>query len=176
VLTFASMMGSAPGALPQASAAPAAPVADGLATLQEFATFSDGSNDPRHTGYWFTANDADAAAAVNQRHFTKVEDLGLLHTAGAPGRLAVHRLRLKTGPHPSYMLSTVAAEIGSSAFADEGVIGWIDSAPGPGEFALMRDSYQNLWPATPDASGEQAILMSSGFQENGAIGFLQSAS
>ena len=171
-LAFASMMYSTPGALPQADAAPAAPVADGLVTLQEFATFNDGSRDPRHTGFFFTTNPAEASAAVSKYHFTKVEDLGHLHTAAGPNRVAVHRLRLKSSEHPSYLLAIADRDIKNPGVADEGVIGWVDNAPDLGDQPLLRYSYNNRWAAAIDTSPGQVGLVAHGFHSDGPVGWV----
>jgi hypothetical protein len=171
-LTFASLLGSTPAAAPAAHAEPAVPVADQLVTLQEFATFMDGSRDPRNTGFFFTANQAEAAAAVSRNHFTKVEDLGQVHTAPGPNRIALHRMRLKSGAHPSYLLAISDHDIHNGGCVDEGVIGWIDNAPDLGDKALLRYSNNNSWPAAVDTSPGQAVLLGHGFHSDGPLGWV----
>ncbi|MFF3573152.1 hypothetical protein [Nocardia jiangxiensis] len=171
-LAFASMMYATPGELPRAEAAPAKPVADELVTLQEFATFNDGSRDPRNTGFFFTANQSEAASAVSKFHFTKVEDLGRVHTAPGPNRVAVHRLRLKSSQHPSYMLAIADRDIKNTQCVDEGVIGWIDDGPEIGDHPLLRFSYNNRWAAAVDTSPGAAALIAHGFHSDGPIGFV----
>ncbi|WP_067679900.1 hypothetical protein [Nocardia miyunensis] len=170
-LAFASLAYSAPGALPQADAAPARPVADGLVTLQEFATVG-GSRDPRNTGFFFTTNQAEAATATSKYHFTKVEDLGRLHTAPGANRVAVHRLRLKDSKQPSYLLAISDSDIKNPRTADEGVIGWIDNAPEIGDHPLLRYSYNNRWAAAIDTSAGQAGLVAHGFHSDGPVGWV----
>ncbi|WP_153411046.1 hypothetical protein [Nocardia macrotermitis] len=172
-LAFASMTYATPGALPQAEAAPAAPVADELVTLQEFATFNDGARDPRDTGFYFATKQSEASAAVNKFHFRKIEDLGRVHTTPGANRAAVHRLRLKSSEHPSYLLAISDRDIRNTQCIDEGIIGWIDNSPEIGDHPLLRYSYNNTrWAAAVDTSPGQAALIAHGFHSDGPIGFV----
>ncbi len=157
------LVGSLVGGSPFSSAAPARPVADDLAQLQEFKT-------PGDKGWFYTLDRNEAASAQSKYHFTKSADIGVLHTKAAPGTTAVHRLRHK-GDAASYMLSVSPNEIKDSRFTDEGVLGYIDSAQHPGQTRLLRFSNNGKWRVFRDNATDIANMKAAGYAVDGPMGW-----
>ena len=143
-----------------ADPAVAAPAGDGA--IHELRTVSG-------QGWFYTLNATEAQRAVSQFHFRPSATFGALHTTGGPGRQAIHRLRSKTAQ--SYLLSVSPQEITNPAFVDEGVFGFVDTAPHPGERKLLRFSNHGQWRVLSDAPANIANMQRAGYTVDGPLGW-----
>jgi hypothetical protein len=163
-LTGVSGVATAAPVAPAAHAtglAPAAPVA-GLQPLQEFKTPGG--------GWFYTLNPGEAGQAVSVHKFAKSAVIGKLSASPIPGGVAIHRLRARSG-NPSYMLSTSPAEIGSSQFVDEGVLGYADGTQRPGELKLIRFANNGKWRVLADGTANVNNMKAAGYNVDGPLGW-----
>ena len=145
-----------------AAGAGAAQGADDQTPLHELRTANN-------QGWFYTLNAGEAQRAVSQLGFHPSATFGALHTAAAPGRQAVHRLRDKT--RASYMLSISPRETGDARFVDEGILGYIDTAQHPGEQQLLRYSNHGQWRVLSDAPANIENMKRAGYQVDGPLGW-----
>ena len=142
--------------------AQAAPSGDQTA-LQEFRT-------PGDAGWFYTLNTDEAASAAAKYKFTKSANIGSLYSKAAPGRTAVHRLRLKEGG-PSYMLAIAPSELSDARFVDEGIAGFTDTTRQPGEVQLLRFSNHGAWRVLADGRANIDNMKAAGYQVDGPLGW-----
>jgi hypothetical protein len=147
---------------PAARPAPAAPAAQ-LAPLREFRTAGD-------VGWFYTLNPTEADDAVQRFKFTSSATIGSLYAGPVPGGVAVHRLRAKAGG-PSYLLSVSPAEIDDPRFQDEGVLGYVDGGPQPGEVRLLRFSNNGKWRVLADGPANVGNMTAEGYSFDGPLGW-----
>lgn len=141
-----------------------APPGDGLvAPLQEFRT-------SRYAGWYYALNAAESAFAAEKFRFVKQGSVGAMRVKPGPGTVAVHRLRVKVGD-PSYLLSISPTEISDPRFADEGVIGYLDTTAKPGLVRLLRLSNNGQWRVALESRAN--AQRAAGYALDGTLGWMR---